>query len=144
MRRIIAAFLRTLLGRPGGATRLETVAGWCLWITCWGPILTILNSFQRTPYSYYIGYRQIVFPALLVQICLRLAERVELNLWKTSLLVALAILHNPIWMIQIGVAWPWRFIDAATVVVSFMAVAEVHDARMVRERASTLAPAASS
>ena len=49
-------------------TRLERVAGWSLWLTVWGPIITILLSFQQdVEYSYYIGYRNLIFPALLLQ-----------------------------------------------------------------------------
>lgn len=70
-------------------TLLERIAGWCLWITVWGPILAILTSFQDgTEYSFFIAYRQVVFPALLVQICLRLAQPSGLSIWKTIGLVA--------------------------------------------------------
>jgi len=100
------------------------VAGWCLWITVWGPIITILASFQHdVEYSFFIRYRQLVFPALLIQICLSLAQAVDLNVWRTAVLILLAALQNPIWMVQFGVAWPWRVINGATVVLSGMAMA---------------------
>lgn len=77
-------------------TLLEKIAGWCLWITVWGPILAILASFQGdTKYSFFITYRQIVFPALLVQICLRLAQPSGLSIWKTVALVTLAAAAKP-------------------------------------------------
>jgi hypothetical protein len=118
-------------------TLLEKIAGWCLWITVWGPILAILASFQDdTKYSFFITYRQIVFPALLVQICLRLAQPSGLSIWKTVALVTLAALQNPIWMIHIGSVWPWRVINSATVVLSFIGVAEVRDTRMARQTAT--------
>ena len=56
--------LDLLLGSATGETRLERVAAWCLWITVWGPILAILLSFQDDiEYSFFVRYRQIVFPA---------------------------------------------------------------------------------
>jgi len=114
-------------------TLLERIAGWCLWITVWGPIPAILASFQdSTEYSFFITYRQVVFPALLVQIRLRLAQPSGLSIWKTVGLVALAALQNPIQMIHLGSVWPWRAINAATVVLSFMGVAEVRDRRVAR------------
>ena len=126
-----------LVGKGTGETRLERAAGWCLWITVWGPIIAILFSFQDdVEYSFFIRYRQIVFPALLIQISLRLAQPVDLNIWKTALLIVLAALQNPIWMVHFGVAWPWRIVHAATVVASFMAVAEVYDARLAIQSSS--------
>jgi hypothetical protein len=118
-------------------TLLEKIAGWCLWITVWGPILAILASFESdTNYSFFITYRQIVFPALLVQICLRLGQPSGLSTWKTVALVTLAALHNPIWVIHIGSVWPWRVINSATIVLSSMGVAEVRDTRMARQNAA--------
>ncbi len=116
---------------PSRATRLERVAGWCLWLTVWGPILTILFSFQSdVDYSYDITYRNIVFPALLVQICLRLAQASDPDLRKTLLLIGLAILQNPIYAIHFGSPWPWRIVNAVTVAASFVAVTEVRDVRV--------------
>ncbi|HLG17758.1 MAG TPA: hypothetical protein VJH03_25160 [Blastocatellia bacterium] len=123
--------------KASGETPPERVAGWCLWVTVWGPILTIFASFQDdVDYSFFIRYRQFVFPALLVQICLRFAQPAGLKLWKTAVLILLAGLQNPIWMVHFGIAWPWRIINAATVVFSFMAVAEVRDSRVSREAAA--------
>ena len=81
-------------------------------------------------YSFFISYRRIVFPALLIQICLRLAQKPDPDFRKTIFLIILAVLQNPIRMIHFGVAWPWWIINAATVVISFMAVAGVRDARL--------------
>ncbi len=124
---------------PAGAqeTLLERIAGWCLWITVWGPILAILASLRdSTDYSFFITYRQVVFPALLVQICLRLAQPSGLSIWKTAGLVAVAVLQNPIQMIHLASVWPWRAINAATVILSFMGVTEVRDRRVARQGAA--------
>jgi hypothetical protein len=125
-----------LLGKSTRETRLERVAGWCLWITVWGPILATLLSLQEdVEYSFFIRYRNLVFSALLIQISLRLAQARELNAWKTALLVLLAALQNPIWMVHFGVRWPWWIINAATAVASCMAVAEVSALRRSKESA---------
>jgi hypothetical protein len=88
-------------------------------------------SLQRdVDYSFFISYRRIVFPALLIQICLRLAQKPDPDFRKSVFLIILAVLQNPIRMIHFGVAWPWWIINAVTVVISFMAVAEVRDARL--------------
>ena len=126
--------LDNLRGNPTGETRLDRLASWCLLITIWYPIFAILFSFQDDiKYSFFISYRQVLFPALLIQVASRLAQPVDLGLWKTVALVALAVLHNPIWMIHFGIAWPWRFVDATTIIVSALSVVEVHDARRARE-----------
>lgn len=67
-------------------TRLERLAGWCLWITCWGPIVAIIVSLQKdVDYPFFIFYRKVVFPALLIQICLRLAQDKDPDFRKTAL-----------------------------------------------------------
>jgi len=112
-------------------TRLERLAGWCLWVTVWGPIAATYMSFQKdTDYSFFISYRRLVFPALLIQICLRLAQIPDADWRKTALLVILAVLNNPIYMVHFGIVWPWWIINAATLVISFWAVAEVRDLRL--------------
>ena len=120
--------IKTHIAKP--ETHLERLAGWCLWITVWGPILAIIMSLQKdVDYSFFISYRRIVFPALLIQVCLRLAQKPDPDFRKTVSLILLGILQNPIRMIHFGTAWPWWIINAATVVISFMAVAEVRDNR---------------
>ncbi len=112
-------------------TRLECLAGWCLWVTVWGPLISTYMSFQKgTSYSFFIGYRRLVFPALLIQVCLRLAQKSDPDWRKTALLVILALFNNPIHMVHFGVVWPWWIINVATLVVSFWAVAEVRDFRL--------------
>ena len=112
----------------GGPTRLTRVAGWCLWITVWGPIVAILKSFQiATPYSFYVTYRKVVFVALVVQLCASLAVSGARSAWLALGLCALAVLLNPMWMVHFGAAWPWRLINVATVALSFTAMTHVHD-----------------
>jgi len=116
-------------------TPLERLAGWCLWVTVWGPIIAIIMSLQKNvDYSFFIGFRKIVFPALLIQISLRLAQRPDPDLRKTVFLIILAVLQNPILMIHFGVAWPWWLVNASTVVMSFWAMVEVRDSRIEEDR----------
>src|SRR4030095_1143902 len=117
--------------------RLERLAGWCLWITCWGPIIVIIMSLQKdVDYAFFIFYRSVVFPALLIQICLRLAQDKDPDFRKTALLVIVAVLQNPIRIIHFGVAWPWWIVNATTIVISFWAVTEVRDSRLAKEEAT--------
>lgn len=113
----------------GTTTRLTTLAGWCLWVTVWGPIIAILLSFQSgIPYSFYIDYRRVVFVALLIQMCAALATAGTRSFRWAIGLAAFAAVQNPLWIVHFGVTWPWLLINAGTVVVSFMAIAHVHDA----------------
>lgn len=96
-----------------------------------GSIIAIVMSPQKDMgYSFFMSYRKIVFPALLIQICLRLAQNPDPDFRKTVFLIILAALQNPIRMVHFGVAWPWWLVNAATVVISFVAVAEVRDAHL--------------
>lgn len=118
-------------------TRLERIAGWCLWITVWYPIITIFLSFQPdVSYSYFITYRKVVFVALLIQCCATLAVSTARTAWFAAALALLAILHNPLWIIHLGSPWPWRVINTATVVLSFTTMAHLADVRHIASRVS--------
>jgi len=70
------------------ATRLERLAGWCLCITVWGSIVAIGESILGgASYEFFIGCGKIVFPALLIQISLRLAQAPDPDLRKTVALI---------------------------------------------------------
>lgn len=96
-----------------------------------GPIGAIWFSFFKdVDYSFFINYRKWVFPALLVHICLRLAQKPDPDWRKTWLLVILAVLNNPIRLVHFGIVWPWLIINAATLIFSFWAVTKVRDCRL--------------
>jgi len=88
---------------------------------------------QDVDYPFFIFYRRVLFPALLIQICLRLARDEDPDFRKTALLVIVAVLQNPIRIIHFGVAWPWWIVNVTTIIISFVAIAEVRDARLAKE-----------
>jgi len=93
--------------------------------------VAIVMALQKdTGYSFFILYRRLVFPALLIQICLRLAQKPDPDWHKTAILAVLAVLNNPIYMFHFGIIGPWLIINVATLVFSFWAVAEVRDFRL--------------
>lgn len=96
-------------------------------MTVWGPIIAILLSFQSgIRYSFYIDYRRVVFVALLIQMCAALAAAGTRSFRWAIGLAAFAAVQNPLWIVHFGVTWR-LLINAGTVVVSFMAMAHVHD-----------------
>ena len=98
--------------------------------------MAIIVSFQEdVDYTFFVFYRKVVFPALLIQICLRLAQDLDPNYWKTALLIIVAVLQNPIRTIHFGMSWPWWIVNVTTIVISFMAMSEVRDSRLAKTEA---------
>lgn len=104
---------------------LDRLALWALWITVYGPISAVYMSFQEdVSYSCFTTYREVVFSALLVQTCSRLARPRGLSTWKTLALGAVGVVQNPIYVIHLGTAEAWRVVDILTLVLSSVALSE--------------------